>query len=46
MKTAIALLFSAFLIIPAFADEPPRKINFAKVLTGPDGPFKAPSRSN
>lgn len=36
-RTIVAL---GLLISPALADETPRKIDFSKVLVGPDGPFK------
>lgn len=37
---AIATLTLLSLACPAFAEEAPRKIDFSKVLIGPDGPFK------
>lgn len=46
MFRIIVLLFTVFVITPAYADDAPRKIDFAKVLTGPDGPFRDCKKSD
>jgi hypothetical protein len=40
MKIIATIILSSFFAVPALADDAPRKIDFTKVIIGPEGPFK------